>query len=105
MTCKWYPVIDYVKCIECGICVEKCPHRVYDITKSPSPVVKNPMVCVEHCHGCGNRCPVGAITYLGDDTGWTPPTGNYELPVNMKEFPQGKENKSCCSCEDDCCDV
>jgi ferredoxin len=29
--------------------------------------------CVDHCHGCGNKCPVGAITYVGEDTGWTPP--------------------------------
>jgi NAD-dependent dihydropyrimidine dehydrogenase PreA subunit len=59
----------------CGVCVANCPHGVYDIDRAPSPVVKNPEACVDHCHGCGNRCPAGAIAYVGDDTGWTPPGG------------------------------
>lgn len=87
MAKSWYPVIDYLTCTECGTCVEKCPHGVYDSTKSPSPVVKEPEACIDHCHGCGNLCPVGAITYVGDDTGWTPPNGN-----------QATEPASC-SCE------
>lgn len=24
---------------------------------------------IDHCHGCGNKCPVGAISYVGDDIG------------------------------------
>lgn len=75
MAKNWYPVIDYSICIECGTCVSKCPHGVYDVKKAPVPVVANPVSCVDHCHGCGNRCPVGAIQYLGEDTGWTPPNG------------------------------
>ena len=43
-----------------------------------APVVVNPDGCVDHCHGCGNLCPQGAITYVGDDTGWTPPNGKHE---------------------------
>jgi len=73
MAKNWYPVVDYLICEECGLCVAKCPHGVYDTSKAPSPVVINPEDCVDYCHGCGNRCPVGAITYVGDDTGWTPP--------------------------------
>lgn len=42
-------------------------------SKTPTPVVKDSESCVDHCHGCGNLCPSGAITYLGEDTGWTPP--------------------------------
>ncbi len=33
-----------------------------------------------------DRCPVGAITYVGDDTGWMPPNGTQ------------KSAESCCSC-------
>ena len=69
MAKTWYPVIDYLTCAECGTCVAKCPHDVYDAAKAPSEA------CIDHCHGCGDRCPVGAITYVGDDTGWTPPKG------------------------------
>ena len=87
MAKNWYPVIDYLTCIECGTCVSKCPHNVYDKAKAPSPVVRRPEDCIDHCHGCGSRCPVGAITYVGDDTGWTPPNGNQE------------SEEACCSCE------
>ena len=86
MAKTWYPVIDYSLCIECATCVSKCPHGVYDTSKAPTPVVTNPNECVDHCHGCGNRCPVGAITYVGDDTGWIPPNGKLE------------KAEPCCSC-------
>ena len=73
MAAKWYPVIDYVLCVSCGRCSAMCAHGVYDRAKAPDPVVANPLGCVDHCHGCGSNCPVGAITYVGDDTGWVPP--------------------------------
>ncbi len=85
MARTWYPVIDYSNCIECGSCITKCSHGVYDKAKAPSPVVKEPVGCVDHCHGCGDLCPVGAITYVGDDTGWTPPGAI-----------AAKAEKSCC---------
>ncbi len=66
MSKKWYPVIDYDKCIECGSCVDMCPNNVYDKAKSPSPVVINPDACAEGGKGCGSKCPVGAIEYAGD---------------------------------------
>lgn len=86
MAKTWYPVIDYLTCTDCGTCVVKCPHDVYDTAKAPSPVVKNPEACVDHCHGCGNYCPEGAITYVGEDTGWT--------PQNREQTAE----ESCCSC-------
>lgn len=89
MTKKWYPVIDYTVCIECGACITKCNHGVYDKTKAPGPVVINHESCIDHCHGCGNLCPTGAITYVGDDTGWN--------PLNKKET--AKEAVSCCDNE------
>ncbi|MDW2800179.1 4Fe-4S ferredoxin [Clostridium boliviensis] len=75
MSRKWYPVIDYTNCAECGSCIEMCSHGVYDAQKAPTPIVINENGCVEGCHGCGSLCPNGAITYVGDDTGWTPPNG------------------------------
>lgn len=86
MAKTWYPVIDYLSCAECGACIKKCPHGVFDFAKAPTPLVLHPEACIDHCHGCGNRCPVGAITYVGDDTGWTPPGGT----------PAPAE--ACCSC-------
>lgn len=52
MAKKWYPVIDILTCVECGTCVEFCPHGVYDKQKAPVPVVVNPDSCIDHCHGC-----------------------------------------------------
>ncbi|MDD3140514.1 MAG: 4Fe-4S dicluster domain-containing protein [Lachnospiraceae bacterium] len=90
MSKKWYPVIDYVICAECGACVNKCTHGVYDAKKDPTPIVIKEKGCIEGCHGCGNLCPNGAITYVGDDTGWVPPNG------------ANNDNESC-SCSGDCC--
>lgn len=96
MTKTWYPVIDREKCIECGACVNHCPHDVYDKEKDPTPVVGLPENCVQGCHGCGNICPVGAITYKGEDTDWVPPKGKEE---------ESKSDSNCgCggSCGGDC---
>ena len=90
MSKEWYPVIDYVECVECGTCVNMCSHKVYDVEKTPSPVVINVECCVQGCHGCGNKCPNGAITYVGDDTGWTPPNGE---KIN---------DEPCCCCGGKC---
>ena len=65
MSKGWYPVINYELCTECGICVKKCKHGVYDKAKAPRPVVVHPDGCIEGCEGCGMKCPVGAIEYFG----------------------------------------
>lgn len=116
MAKKWYPVVDIISCIECGTCVNFCSHGVYDKKTAPSPIVINPDGCIDHCHGCGNKCPVGAITYVGDDTGWKPPNkktpiessasccscGNYILPKNLKRFYDGNQTKFGCCSGNDC---
>ena len=66
MSSEWYPVVDYSLCTECGTCVNMCCHGVYDLKKSPVPVVVNPGGCVQGCKGCGSKCPAGAISYAGD---------------------------------------
>jgi len=68
MSKKWYPVIDYVECIECGSCIDKCKHGVYDQKKASTPVVVLPESCIQGCHGCGNLCPVDAISYVREKT-------------------------------------
>ena len=98
MAKTWYPVVDYLNCEECGTCVNMCPHGVYDTAKSPSPVVMNPLECVDHCHGCGNRCPAGAITYVGDNTGWTPPNGTQQITGSLlfRRLQRACREKSTC---------
>lgn len=89
MAKRWYPVIDLLSCAECGRCVSFCSHGVYDRARSPVPVVIHPDGCVDHCHGCGNRCPQGAISYVGDDTGWTPPA---------RQANDGRQGDCGCAC-------
>ena len=92
MAKKWYPVIDILTCEECSACIAKCSHGVYDKSKSPVPVVVNPDNCIDHCHGCGNLCPVGAISYVGDDTGWVAPALQDQTT---------KTEEDCCCCSED----
>ena len=73
MSKTWYPEITYEKCVKCGLCIKKCKHGVYDKSKAPTPVVVFPAGCIQGCPGCGNLCPMGAIHYKGDKTGWVPP--------------------------------
>lgn len=78
MAKNWYPVIDITLCTECGACVDMCTHGVFHKEKRPIPTIIFPDGCVDHCHGCGNKCPVGAIQYAGEDSNWTPPHGKKE---------------------------
>ncbi|NCO28083.1 MAG: 4Fe-4S ferredoxin [Caldiserica bacterium CG02_land_8_20_14_3_00_36_38] len=62
---RWYPVIDYEKCIGCLSCVEFCPHEVF-VEKDGKPSVINPDNCVEFCRGCQRgACSSGAISFAG----------------------------------------
>jgi len=66
MSKNWYPVIDYEKCTECGVCTRKCKNGVYDQNEASTPVVIAPNNCVQGCHGCENLCTTKAISYVGD---------------------------------------
>ena len=99
MSKTWYPVINYEDCIECGACFNKCSHEVFKL-KDKCPSVVNTEGCVKGCHGCGNLCPVGAIEYVGDDTGWVPP-GKKEA-AEEASCCEKDVNKSCCSGSDYC---
>ncbi|MCL1917028.1 MAG: DUF2703 domain-containing protein [Peptococcaceae bacterium] len=73
MSKNWYPVINTETCIDCGTCINYCAHGVYDKNSPQKPFVVYTNGCIDQCHGCGNLCPTGSITYAGDNTGWTPP--------------------------------
>jgi len=77
MSKEWFPIINEKTCKECGECVAFCGKGVYD-KSSNKPVVIYPDGCVDHCHNCGNLCPTGSITYMNEDTGWTPPNAKVD---------------------------
>jgi NAD-dependent dihydropyrimidine dehydrogenase PreA subunit len=93
MSKTWYPVIDRSTCQECGVCVEFCPHGVYDRAKAPFPMVVNTDGCVDHCHGCGNQCPTGAISYVGDDTGWIAPGSETGIVDSLRSHENERAEK------------
>lgn len=35
----WYPSVDYVKCVKCGLCVKKCPNKTPIIERTKKPKV------------------------------------------------------------------
>lgn len=59
---KWSPIIDYKKCIGCGLCVLNCPTFVfsYDFEKNIANVIK-PYKCLVGCNRCTNLCIPTAI--------------------------------------------
>lgn len=65
MAGKWYPVINYESCIECGACVDRCTHGVYK-TGTNKPMVIYTDGCIDGCRGCQKLCPTDSIEYFGD---------------------------------------
>jgi NAD-dependent dihydropyrimidine dehydrogenase PreA subunit len=47
------------KCIGCGMCLEVCPHAVFDLQEKKANIV-NRDACME-CGACALNCPVEAI--------------------------------------------
>lgn len=67
MARKWYPVIDESRCTECGACIQRCTHDVYE-KDTKKPQVSHPELCTA-CMACQRLCSENAITYSGDTIG------------------------------------
>jgi NAD-dependent dihydropyrimidine dehydrogenase PreA subunit len=93
MSKKWYPVIDYSLCTECGNCTDMCMHGVFDGEKAPSPVVIFPEGCIDGCHGCGKKCPADAISYVGDKPVESNPCC---FSCNVEEEESNEVDAGCC---------
>ncbi len=60
------------------------------------PDVNDPEACYDPCHGCGNHYP-HAITYVGDNTGWTPTEGGGGCGCGGNEFHEHHKDECGCS--------
>ncbi|MDD3126817.1 MAG: 4Fe-4S binding protein [Candidatus Izemoplasmatales bacterium] len=99
MSKKWYPVINYETCIECGVCIKMCPHNVYDKNRL-QPTVINPDGCIDKCKYCANHCPTESIEYVGDVVKVTECGCKNDSECNCKEDECQGENECECGCHD-----
>jgi len=60
---RWYPVIDYDRCVNCLECLEFCLFGVYDEDGDGRPVVAEPDRCKPGCPACARVCPEHAIIF------------------------------------------
>lgn len=78
---RWYPVIDYDRCVHCLQCAEFCLFGVYDVTAEQRAAVADGDLCKPGCPACSRVCPAAAIIFpryhgrgpiAGDDRGRPP---------------------------------
>jgi len=82
-------VIDYGKCINCGLCVENCVFGA--IERKGKPVVIEQMC--EGCGACTLVCPEGAISFKARRTGFiTINSSRFGFPVVSGELELGERN-------------
>ncbi|MGL6195052.1 MAG: ATP-binding protein [Thermoguttaceae bacterium] len=60
---RWYPVIDYDKCVGCLECVNYCLFGVYIVDANAKPLVEQPDSCRDGCPACARVCPGKAIMF------------------------------------------
>jgi len=66
---RWYPVVDYSRCINCEQCLQFCLFDVYALDASGATVAVRPDNCKPGCPACARVCPRGAIMFPLYDKG------------------------------------
>ena len=52
-------VLNTETCTGCGMCVEVCPHAVFEIQEKKAVIIEREL-CME-CGACALNCPAGAL--------------------------------------------
>ncbi len=60
---RWYPVIDFDRCVHCYECVEFCLFGVYELTVDEKVVAAIPDNCKPGCPACSRVCPTAGIIF------------------------------------------
>jgi len=83
--------LDSEKCVGCGMCVNVCPHNVFELFAGKAKIIDLDS-CME-CGACAKNCAFSAITV-------TPGVGC--AAAIIKKFLTGGEPSCDCS-NSDCC--
>jgi hypothetical protein len=60
---RWYPVIDYSRCVGCKQCHDFCLFGVYAVDAAGRVSVTQPDNCKPGCPACARVCPASAIIF------------------------------------------
>lgn len=60
---RWYPVIDFSRCVNCMECIDFCLFGVYGIDQQETIIVEQPDNCRQGCPACSRVCPENAIMF------------------------------------------
>jgi nitroreductase/NAD-dependent dihydropyrimidine dehydrogenase PreA subunit len=80
--------VDPDKCTSCGLCIQNCPFRCWEMGKDEIPRLKSGYACFS-CFNCMVACPVDAISIIQTykveggywDTGFPP----VKMPQDLKD--------------------
>ncbi len=86
--------VDAEKCTHCGLCIQNCPFRAWEMGEDDVPRMKQEYECFS-CYNCMVACPVGAISivepYHVDSGYWK--TDPKPLPPKMPLEPKDADGK------------
>ncbi len=109
---RWYPVLDYECCTQCGRCLDFCLFGVY-ARDDERVLVAEPDKCKPGCPACARVCPAGAIMFPHYDTdpaiAGAPGAQMVTEPIDVEAFyrlrltgPQPGSPCPVCGCACDC---
>jgi len=81
---------DIESCTQCGLCVENCPFKAWELDENKNPRLKQDYACFS-CYNCMVACPTGAISigkpYYAEDGSFYETQGG-PLPAKMPAEPR-----------------
>jgi len=109
---RWYPVIDYSRCVACGKCRDFCLFGVYAVEEGRI-VAAEPDACKDGCPACARLCPQGAILFphyaadpaIAGAPGAALPDGQAQVAAFLDQAQAEKERAECGEERDDLDDL